>query len=69
MLNVPGVRMADGLWAALLALPIVLATAVGTSLSAVLLLVCCGSRPYSRPPRVTARRVRRGPVPGGAQCR
>jgi hypothetical protein len=31
MLNVPGVRMADGLWAVLLALPIVLATAVGTS--------------------------------------
>ena len=31
LLNVPGVRMADGSWAVLLALPFVLATAVGTS--------------------------------------
>jgi hypothetical protein len=31
VLNVPEGRMADGSWAVLLALPIVLATAVGTS--------------------------------------
>ena len=47
MLNVLRVRMADGCWAVLLALPIVLATAWAHRLSGVLLLVRCGSRPYS----------------------
>jgi hypothetical protein len=69
MLNVPGVRTADGSWAVLLALPIILATAVGTSavggsvagplwLTALLTAAACHG-PAGR----------RGPVPGRADCR
>jgi hypothetical protein len=63
MVNVPGVRIADGWWAVLLALPIVLATALGTStvdrsvagplwVTALLTVAACHGL-----------RLRRGPVP------
>ena len=63
MVIVPGVRIADGWWAVLLALPIVLATALGTStvdrsvasplwVRALLTAAACHSL-----------RLRRGPVP------